>query len=164
MVHGMRRHIDGPKWLLARSQVQRTGCWTWTRSLDDHGYARYAGGYAHRKVYAEYLGPIPAGMVLHHRCYVRSCVNPYHLEPKTRGQHIAEHCAARPRVPRAAAQRKQANRQAQARWLAWRREKGGCRQCRARAVVGRALCAEHLERQRTRKRELRAAARSAVAG
>lgn len=38
---------------------------------------------AHRLAYVIRWGQVPAGLQLDHLCRVRSCVNPYHLEPVT---------------------------------------------------------------------------------
>lgn len=37
--------------------------------------------YAHRAMYEQEVGPIPAGMELDHLCRTRSCIRPEHLEP-----------------------------------------------------------------------------------
>lgn len=59
-------------------------CHLWTRGLDRDGYGRFwhAGRVvaAHRYAYEQALGPIPAGLELDHRCTVRHCVNPAHLD------------------------------------------------------------------------------------
>jgi hypothetical protein len=64
-----------------------TGCWLRTGSLNHCGYGRFkvdrVEHIAHRLVYEQIKGPIPAGLVLDHRCLVRTCVNPGHLEPVT---------------------------------------------------------------------------------
>lgn len=70
-----------------------SGCWLWTKSLDTKGYAQITTGSnydssrrlkrAHRVAYEELIGPIPVGLQLDHKCRVRSCVNPNHLEPVT---------------------------------------------------------------------------------
>lgn len=70
-------------------QMGPGGCWLWTRSLNRNGYGRFAltGGrrwvVAHRYAYEALVGPIPAGLLLDHRCRVRHCCNPYHTEPVT---------------------------------------------------------------------------------
>jgi hypothetical protein len=37
--------------------------------------------YAHRVAWELEHGPVPDGLTLDHRCCVRHCVNPAHLEP-----------------------------------------------------------------------------------
>ena len=46
---------------------------------------------AHRLSYSIFIGPIPNGFDLHHRCENRACVNPQHLTPLSRSGHVAEH-------------------------------------------------------------------------
>jgi hypothetical protein len=43
---------------------------------------------AHRFVYQQLVGPIPAGMQLDHLCRVRTCVNPDHLRIVTPRQNV----------------------------------------------------------------------------
>ena len=60
-------------------QVTDSGCWLWT------GYksGRYGGFYkqakAHRWSYETFVGPIPDGKVVCHKCDTPLCVNPAHL-------------------------------------------------------------------------------------
>lgn len=61
-----------------------TGCWEWQLALDKDGYGtkwtdckKY---YAHRYIYEQYKGSIPAEMELDHLCRNPCCVNPDHLE------------------------------------------------------------------------------------
>jgi hypothetical protein len=70
-----------------------TGCFIWMGSINQHGYGRLHVGYksdgtrksalAHRAAYEHFVGPIPEGLQLDHKCRLRCCVNPEHLEPVT---------------------------------------------------------------------------------
>ena len=64
-----------------------SGCWLWLGALDSKGYGLFRMNMklykAHRATFAAYGGTIPPGLQLDHKCRVRSCVNPDHLEPVT---------------------------------------------------------------------------------
>jgi hypothetical protein len=73
-----------------------TDCWPWTGEIDRDGYGviiiwdgpqrrRRA---AHRAAYVVLIGEFPADLVVDHLCRNRSCVNPAHLEPVTRGENV----------------------------------------------------------------------------
>jgi hypothetical protein len=68
------------------------GCWQWTGALMRTGYGQFTikrrHFLAHRVVYAELVGPIPAGMMIDHRCFNRACVNPEHLRAVTNKQNM----------------------------------------------------------------------------
>lgn len=68
------------------------GCWEWVgaRVGDGYGAFKRAGKRqsAHRVAYVLVKGTIPTGLDLDHRCRNRSCVNPEHLEPVTRGENV----------------------------------------------------------------------------
>lgn len=76
--------------LAAAWVVDGIGCWVWQRATDGKGYGTlgvrrskgvWATVKAHRYVYEQLVGPIPAGYQLDHLCRNRACVNPQHLEP-----------------------------------------------------------------------------------
>lgn len=64
-------------------------CWIWNANMHYKGYGLFGRDgktlKAHRFSYETMIGPIPDGLVLDHLCRVRSCVNPYHLDPVTSG-------------------------------------------------------------------------------
>lgn len=76
----------------ARIEPRSDGCWIWTGATNGHGYGQCPkGGLAHRFVYETLVGPIPSGMVVHHRCETPPCCNPEHLELMTRSDHSSHH-------------------------------------------------------------------------
>lgn len=68
-----------------------SGCWLFAGHLDRDGYGRVTvrmdgkpyNRLVHRLVYGVFKGDIPAGMVADHKCKVRCCCNPDHIEPVT---------------------------------------------------------------------------------
>lgn len=92
-------------------------CWDWTGARNHGGYGIFGLGFsprsgtgasleqaranaaqpvgshvrAHRYAYEDAVGPVPADHEVHHTCENRACVNPAHLEPLTRDEHVRLH-------------------------------------------------------------------------
>jgi hypothetical protein len=68
-----------------------TGCWLWEGPINQDGYGRpQINGrkvLAHKYVFEHVVGAIPEGYEIDHTCFVRSCVNPKHLELVTQGEN-----------------------------------------------------------------------------
>ena len=60
-----------------------TGCWVWNRARNVHGYGAIGIDNkvkrAHRVAWQAYVGDIPDGMAVLHRCDNPPCINPDHL-------------------------------------------------------------------------------------
>lgn len=74
-----------------RSVNKTDTCWLWTGTTSADGYAHLTRDqkkiYGHRYSYELVKGPIPEGMIIHHTCNNKICVNPDHLELTTRELH-----------------------------------------------------------------------------
>lgn len=86
VLHAIRYYTDYP---------DTHPCWMWPWAMRGRGGAgavqettpanakRSKCLYPHRVAYEFFIGAIPAGMVLDHRCGNRICINPFHLEVVT---------------------------------------------------------------------------------
>jgi hypothetical protein len=73
--------------------VKKTeSCWLWTAFVAKNGYGQFSYDgksiKAHRFAYELTVGKIPDGLQIDHRCRVRNCVNPNHLEAVTQRENI----------------------------------------------------------------------------
>ena len=76
--------------------VTKRGCWVWDGRTNEKGYGvKYADGKnirAHRWYYKQYSGEeLVDGLVIHHTCGSRLCVNPEHMVQVSRGDHNTMH-------------------------------------------------------------------------
>lgn len=77
------------------SFVEKTdSCWLWQGYVMKAGYGQFSINNimkrAHRVAYELWVEEIPDGSVVHHRCAVRHCVNPEHLQIVSPQENMAE--------------------------------------------------------------------------
>lgn len=81
------------------AKTRETNCTVWIGSTNNRGYGIVSVGgvlqLAHRVAWEAEHGPIPDGLVIDHKCRVRNCVNPDHLEPVTQAENNRRGKAAR---------------------------------------------------------------------
>lgn len=132
-------------------QVDPSGCWLWTGPLSRNGYPRHRAApgkpleMAHRLSYETFVGPIPDGMFLDHRCHTeavergectaqtcphRRCVRPEHLEVVTAAENTRRQDHAKRRTTHCPAGHEYTPENTTLTSEGWRR----CRRCDAERV------------------------------
>lgn len=84
---------------------EENGCWTWLGAKRKSGYGAFGFGrstdYAHRAAYRLFVGPIPGGQYVCHKCDTPLCVNPDHLFVGTATENMQDASAkGRVKLPR----------------------------------------------------------------
>ena len=94
--------------LLSNLRILPNGCWEWLGFIMPNGYGQFGIGtkhfLVHRVSYEEFVGPIPEGLTLDHKCHTpeecpggktcphRRCINPEHLGPENNRDNILRGC------------------------------------------------------------------------
>ena len=77
---------------IATAQTNASGCWLWSGSTNGVGYGMVTLFKQHRTIhsvfYEHFIGSVPEGKELDHKCRNRNCFNPNHLEAVTRRENL----------------------------------------------------------------------------
>ena len=80
--------------LLSKIRVDETGCWNYIFRTNNSGYGDICIDgkqvRAHRLSYEHFVGIIPNGLLICHKCDNPSCVNPDHLYAGTQKDNIRD--------------------------------------------------------------------------
>lgn len=83
---------DNSKRAVDAYTVDANGCWLWQgrRTWKGYGCIGSESNRAHRIYFQRFVGSIPSGMQVLHRCDVKHCVNPKHLYLGTHADNMKD--------------------------------------------------------------------------
>lgn len=76
--------------------IPECGCWIWVGAQDGCCYGMMSSRFgcspikAHRVAYELFIGAIPRGLLVRHKCDIPECVNPQHLECGTQKDNMKD--------------------------------------------------------------------------
>ena len=74
--------------------IPESGCWIWIGANNPDGYGEITVKgkvqSTHRMSYQAFIGPIPKGMQILHKCDIPACVNPRHLFLGTQNDNVKD--------------------------------------------------------------------------
>lgn len=94
--------------VLEKVVEDKNGCWIFMGATDGRGYGKvalYKEGKttvterAHRIMYMTVHGPIPNDLVVRHKCDVKRCCNPSHLEIGTPSENMYDYIHRQRKLP-----------------------------------------------------------------
>jgi len=76
---------------MRKKEKRKTDCWIWPYGVNANGYGCVGKNKkiieAHRFMYQQIIGAVPAHCELDHICKNKLCVNPSHLEPVSHAEN-----------------------------------------------------------------------------